>query len=152
MAGWGKIAAGIVLLIIGVILSGLSNSIINQCNTFSGQFDSFLDSQNQSTCMVGSFLIIVGIFFAIVGLVLILVGAVSKGKKKKIDSTDLPQQTSQLKSFCRFCGRSVFHKGEFCPHCGKNLKSVADTIKKCEACSASMSEDSEYCANCGSKF
>jgi uncharacterized membrane protein len=103
--GWGKIAGSIILSVIGIVLSGLSYSIINQCNSFGGQLGTFLDTSNQQVCAMGSFLVFVGIFLTIIGIVFIILGSVSK--KEKSRNRDVVRQQSGTKSFCRFCGNSI---------------------------------------------
>lgn len=151
MAGKGKIAGGILLLILGIILSGISYSISNQCNTFSGQFGSLMDSQRQEICMVGSFLVIVGIFMAIIGLVLIIVGAISKDKNVNQQGNKIDHQIDKNTIFCRYCGKARVLSDNYCGSCGRSAQSSSNSLKQCE-CGSDMTEDSIFCSICGRRF
>lgn len=161
MAGWGKITGGIVLLIIGIILSAIGFSINNECNSIGGQLGSLLSSQQQQKCSFGSIGLIIGIFLSIIGLILIIVGSVTGGKKKEgptqeaLNISSLQQPDTNNKIYCRYCGKQRPATGHYCPSCGRSTSTSVDernSMKQCMYCRSLLSDDSLFCSNCGRKF
>jgi hypothetical protein len=161
LVGKGTIVVGIVILIIGVIATGASFVITNQCNSFGGQLGTFLDSRNEIVCGISGFILIAGIFIAIIGFVVIGVGATRNRNKYLQQSSALSGTSSDKgsshslqildKSHCRYCGKIRLIAADYCTHCGRYSAASSTAMKLCK-CVSLMAEDSIFCSDCGEMF
>ena len=169
--GKGLLIGGIVLVIIGVVVSSASsvaqsysNQQISQCNSLRGQLGQTFSGDMQQSCQTAAIYQSVssggstlGWGFALIGIVLAVIGGIQMARRANNPnhtdahlSRSAPTMTDKI--FCRWCGKLRSVVGTFCSECGKSIKSDSVTLKICIYCSGSMSDDSVFCANCGRKF
>jgi hypothetical protein len=81
----GKVIVGVILLVVGAVLSWQSYLTVTQCNspggTIATAISTFFGGQRAQTCSNAQLLEIGGIAAAIVGLVVALFALYDKGKK-----------------------------------------------------------------------
>jgi uncharacterized membrane protein len=113
----GFIAGGIILIVLGIIIFGISSWIqniqsnnIQQCNQLSGQLAQSLDNNAATTCSnATSYLaaantgIVVAIIMIVVGIALTISGTVlRKTETAKMEQYDIPSTQP-----CKTCGKSI---------------------------------------------
>ena len=169
--GKGLLIGGIVLVIIGVIVSSASsvaqsysNQQISQCNSLRGQLGQTFSEDVQQNCQTAAIYQSVstggstlGWGFALIGIVLVVIGGIQMARRSKNpiqtdDHVNMSASSMTDKIFCRWCGKLRSVVGTFCPECGKSIRSANTALKICIFCSGTMSDDSVFCANCGRKF
>ena len=118
----GFIAGGIILIVLGIIIFGISSWIqniqsnnIQQCNQFTGQLTQSLDSNTAVTCSnATSYLaaantgIVVAIIMIVVGIALTISGALlRKTETRKTGTTKTEQHDIPSTQPCNACGKSI---------------------------------------------
>ncbi len=118
----GVIAGGIILIVLGIIIFGISSWIqnvqsnnIQQCNQLTGQLAQSLDSNTANTCNnATSYLaaantgIAVAIIMIVVGIALTISGALlRKTEATKMETTKTEQYNIPSTQPCKACGQKI---------------------------------------------
>jgi hypothetical protein len=169
--GAGKIAGGIVCLVLGIIIFATSLYFYNvqtdnveYCNSFLGGLQGSLDPEAAQACSnAGAFQagalggILLGGALAIIGLILAIVGAVQQGKKRKVVSKE-PVQTSISSPQQEISSQQEIHTSPnnmntiYCRYCGELRPRRDESCSLCGRSSITSSTGMKQCTVCNASM
>ena len=175
----GVVAAGIILMIIGVVFVLSSNTQVGYTGGTSGGLGGY-QTQN-------SVLLVLGLALGGIGFITFIAGLAASKHEKSIPSyvppkythypAPIPQPTSPVTAhevlvICPKCAERVSSKSKFCPECGADLKPKPKVEPReieeekteapkpkgkpkrtgfCIYCGTELPEGSDFCPECGKK-
>lgn len=171
----GTLAAGIILLILGIFFYSIGNNMIQEIEAYDiydlpiSELLKTISQDARTQYELGQAMVMFGGIFGIIGFILCIAGIAAPGKKPEvIIQKPLQNEVTRSDRICPNCGRVIPVDSELCPYCGKRFKLYVEKdeeskkeVKKEEEPPSNGKEveekkeetnSLEYCPKCGNKL